>query len=146
MKLVDKCEENNKFYYKFKMISQEEFNLTNIVNKLLSVDNFIIDYSNNVIQFNIRGYYFCIDLSDVQNKFKDIYAYIDATYIDEGNVENDFGTIQLIIDDSLKDCLDKSRAIHLLEFSDDWKTCENNIKYNIRSRSRSIQIDDGEII
>ena len=47
MRLVEQVCHDNKFYYKYELISEQEYMLTNVVNKLLNIDNFVIDYSHD---------------------------------------------------------------------------------------------------
>ena len=47
MRLVEQVYHDNKFYYKYELISEQEYTLTNVVNRLLNIDNFVIDYSHD---------------------------------------------------------------------------------------------------
>ena len=47
MRLVEQVRYDNKFYYKYELISEQEYMLTNVVNRLLNIDNFVIDYSHD---------------------------------------------------------------------------------------------------
>ena len=43
-----------------------EFNITNIINSIVGIDRFVLDYIENthILTFNIKGYWFKVDLSD----------------------------------------------------------------------------------
>ena len=57
-----------------------EKNLVGLVNKLLDVDSFIISYTNDVMKFNIAGYYFEIPkFSTTAPKEKYAKLVIDST-------------------------------------------------------------------
>lgn len=147
MRLVEQARHDNKFYYKYELISEQEYMLTNVVNRLLNIDNFVIDYSHDQIQFNIKGYYFSINSKKITELYdKDVYAYIDDSNIDDGNIES-YGCVQLIICDNCECILNKSKLLHVLhKEGDDWHIC-NDSKFKININMNSVDsFDDGEIV
>ncbi len=57
-----------------------EFNVTNLTNRLSSKDSFVIDWTGSVAIFNIHGYYFEANLTELLAgegaAWNDVYAYI----------------------------------------------------------------------
>ena len=146
MKLMEQFYHDNKFYYKYELISEQEYMLTNVVNKLLNIDNFVIDYDNYQLQFNIKGYYFCINVKEIINIFdNNLYSYIDDTILDDGCVDS-FGCVQLVICNKLPDNIDITKSLHMLhKDSKQWLIC-NDSKFKINTSINSTKnIDDGEI-
>ena len=74
-----------------------------------------------------------------------MYAYIDDSIIDDGNIES-YGCVQLVISDNCDCILNKSKLLHVLhKDDDDWQIC-NDSKFKINTLINSIKnIDDGEI-
>ena len=147
MRLVEQARYDNKFYYKYELISEQEYMLTNVVNRLLNIDNFVIDYSHDQLQFNIKGYYFSIDSKEITELYdKDVYAYIDDSIIDDGNIES-YGCVQLVISDNCDCILNKSKLLHVLHKDiDNWHIC-NDSKFKININMNSVDsFEDGEIV
>lgn len=147
MRLVEQVYHDNKFYYKYELISEQEYMLTNVVNRLLNIDNFVIDYSHDQLQFNIKGYYFSIDSKEITELYdKDVYAYIDDSIIDDGDIDS-YGCVQLVICNNCDCILNKSKLLHVLhKDDDDWRIC-NDSKFKINININSVDsFDDGEIV
>lgn len=146
MRLVEQECRDNKFYYKYELISEQEFTLTNVVNRLLNIDNFVIDYSRDQLQFNIKGYYFSINSKEITDVYvKDVYAYIDDSIIDDGDIES-YGCVQLVICENANDVQNMTKSLHVLHKDDDWHVCnDSKFKININISSTD-NLDDGEII
>lgn len=147
MRLVEQACHDNKFYYKYELISEQEYMLTNVVNRLLNIDNFVIDYSHDQLQFNIKGYYFSVDSKEITELYdKDVYAYIDDSIVDDGNIES-YGCVQLVICDYCDGTLNNSNLLHVLHKDDDnWHIC-NDSKFKISININSVDnLDDGELI
>lgn len=146
MRLVEQVCHDNKFYYKYEVISEQEYMLTNVVNRLLNIDNFVIDYSHDQLQFNIKGYYFSINSKEITDVYvKDVYAYIDDSIIDDGDIES-YGCVQLVICENANDVQNMTKSLHVLHKDDDWHVCnDSKFKININISSTD-NLDDGEII
>ena len=146
MRLVEQECRDNKFYYKYELISEQEYMLTNVVNRLLNIDNFVIDYSRDQLQFNIKGYYFSINSKEITELYTtDVYAYIDDSIADDGDIES-YGCVQLIICDDYSSAPNKSKLLHVLHKNSDWCIC-NDSKFKININISSTEnVDDGEII
>ena len=69
--------------YKFVMSSEHEYELTHIVNSILSVQGFVVKDSANTVAFNLEGYYFLLDKADF-NSFENVFVYIDKEELDDG--------------------------------------------------------------
>ena len=146
MRLVEQTCHDNKFYYRYELISEQEYMLTNVVNRLLNIDNFVIDYSHDQLQFNIKGYYFSVYSKEITDVYdKDVYAYIDDSVIDDGDIDS-YGCVHLVICDNCDSVLNKSKLLHVLHRDDDWRIC-NDSKFKININMSSVDsFDDGEIV
>ena len=77
---------------------------------------------------------------------KDVYAYIDDSIIDDGDIDS-YGCVQLVISSNCDCILNKSKLLHVLhKDDDDWRIC-NDSKFKINININSVDsFDDGEIV
>lgn len=75
-----------------------------------------------------------------------MYAYIDDSIVDDGNIES-YGCVQLVMCDNCDSILNRSNLLHVLHRdSDNWRVCnDSKFKININISSTD-NLDDGEII
>lgn len=107
-----------------------EFGLTSIVNRFTDNKNFVLgDFTNNILEFNILGYYFKCDLSDVISTFSsgtDIYAVIKITKTVSTNAENYWQRLAPV--DSSQD-MDSNSEFNGLYLTDDISGVTSDFTY-----------------
>ena len=121
-----------------------EFNLTNIINKLINVESFVINKeykTNNIVndlEFNIKGYYFKLDSSAVTtlvsqfSSSHSIYAIIKITDVESGDYS--FKELQNIADGS-GHTLDVGSEFQGLKF--DSASSSNTNEYSLKVLEKS---------
>lgn len=141
-----------------------EFNLINIVNRLVDKESFVISYKNNEIIFNIYGYWIKADLTGLSIT-GDLYARIQVTASEgsdftelQGTDEKDtsgseskytYRGVTFITGDNIVSFTDSDgwHSLKLLEkVGDTWQVPEDSqVKFATGAKTRSITIDDGDL-
>lgn len=133
--IQDKC-----IRYKFVMSSEHEYELTHIVNSILSVQGFVVKDSANTIAFNLEGYYFLLDKADF-NSFENVFVYIDKEDLDDGELK-DIEVVSLVAMETLPEGI--SNYLHLLKSTPEGLTASDSIKIKVDTNHK-VTFDDGEI-
>lgn len=131
-----------------------EFNLTNIVNRLVDKESFVISYENNEIIFNIYGYWIKADLtqSDLLTG-ESLYARIqviapeDSDFIElqGGDADGKYSGVEFLTEYSGTDS-GGWHSLKLLEkVNDTWQVPEDSWVKFTNSKHRSVTIDDGDL-
>lgn len=126
--------------YKFVMSSEHEYELTHIVNSILSVQGFVVKDSANTIAFNLEGYYFLLDKADF-NSFENVFVYIDKEDLDDGELK-DIEVVSLVATETSPEGI--SNYLHLLESTSEGLTASDSIKIKVDTNHK-VTFDDGEI-
>ena len=132
-----------------------EFNLTNIVNRLVDKESFVISYENNEIIFNIYGYWIKADLtqSDLLTG-ESLYARIqviapeDSDFIELQGSDTDgkYSGVEFLTEYSGTDS-DGWHSLKLLEkVGSTWQVPEDSkVRFTTGATTRSVTIDDGDL-
>lgn len=139
-----------------------EFNLTNIVNRLVDKESFVISYKNNEIIFNIYGYWIKADLTNLSIT-NELYARIrvpeleGSTFIElEGTDTEDppssgnytYHGVTFVTGENISFTdSDGWHSLKLLEkVGSTWQVPEDSwVKFTTSATTRSITIDDGDL-
>ena len=134
-----------------------EFNLTNIVNRLVDKESFVISYKNNKITFNIYGYWVEADFSKMSSLLEAsvLYARIKVTGSDfielDGTDEKDISSTEVKYLYKGVEFLTEKPGIdaggyHSLKLLENGKVPEDSwVKFTTSATTRSITIDDGDL-
>ena len=126
--------------YKFVMSSEHEYELTHIVNSILSVQGFVVKDSANTVAFNLEGYYFLLDKADF-NSFENVFVYIDKEDLDDGEL-GDIEVVSFVATETSQEGI--ANYLHLLKSTPEGLTASDSIKIKVDTNHK-VTFDDGEI-
>lgn len=134
-----------------------EFNLTNIVNRLVDKESFVISYKNNKITFNIYGYWVEADFSNMSSLLEASVLYarikvIGSDFIElDGTDEKDTSSAEVKyvykgVDFLTENPGTDAGGYHSLKLLENGKVPEDSwVKFTTSATTRSVTIDDGDL-
>lgn len=134
-----------------------EFNLVNIVNRLVDKESFVISYiaAQNKITFNIHGYWIEADLTESGLLTGNaLYARIrvDAlegsafTELQGEDINGTYSGVDFLTGDPGTDAGGYYSLKILEKVDDEWQIPEDSkVKFTTNANTRSITIDDGDL-
>lgn len=129
-----------------------EFNLTNIVNRLVDKESFVISYKNNKITFNIYGYWVEADFTDNPSLLTgNLYARIQVldtnnfAELNGGDTEAaKYEGVTFLTDN--RELSTAADGYHSLKLLENGKVPEDSwVKFTTSATTRSVTIDDGDL-
>lgn len=138
MKLISSSKTNTCLRLKFNYSSEHERALSCIVNSILSAKSFVVSLSSQEVSFNLEGNYFVLPLETIKD-YKDVYASIDYTHIDDGELQEGELVVLNVSETSMN-----TEALHILTKDKGAWSIPQNSTIKIRT-PKECALDEGSL-